>query len=101
MRATTPKHGIVATGTTSRKIINGLGAATNSCMMPLGDQEAMTKATMRLHRVGRLVNYHHAHSAAMVGTIAPRHTLSQRGQKTMMIATTGRAPEDGVACMPS
>jgi len=34
-------------------------------------------------------------------TVILCHTLSQHGHKTMTIAMTGGAPEDGVACKPN
>jgi len=50
----TLERGIMAIGSTSSKTTTDLGAATNSCMMPLGDQEALTKATARPRHVGWL-----------------------------------------------
>ena len=97
----TPEHEIMATNSTNSKTISDLGVATNPCMMPLDDQEAMTKAMARLRRVGWLAKHHHAHSAAMTGTAAPHHTMLRRGHKTMTIAMPERAPQDGVTCKPS
>ena len=101
MRATTLGHGIMATGTTNNKMTDGLGAATNYCMTPLGDQEAMMKATTRPCCVGLLAKHHRAHSTATTGTITPRHTIPQHGHKTMATATLGHAPQDGVTCKQS
>ena len=44
------------------------------------------------------MNHRRGYSAATVGTVAPHHIQTQRGQKTMTIAMTDRAPKDGVAC---
>jgi hypothetical protein len=97
----TPELGIVATGFVSNKTTNDLGAATNSCMMPRGDQEAMTKATLRPRHVGRLVKHHRAHSAAMTNTVAPCHTMPQHGHKTMTTTMPERTPQDDITCKPS
>jgi hypothetical protein len=58
MKATTLEFGIVATSSASNKTTNNLGAATNSHTMSPRNKEAMTKATVRPHRPGRLVNHH-------------------------------------------
>lgn len=42
---TTPEPGIVTTNSTRNPAIDSPGAATNSYTTPLGDQEAMAKAT--------------------------------------------------------
>jgi hypothetical protein len=52
-----------------------LGPATNSRTAPLGDQEAMMKATTRPCHVGWLANHHRAYNAATTDTVAPRHTI--------------------------
>ena len=65
------------------------------------NQETMTKAKRTLRCTGQLMNRHRGYSATTAGNVAPRHILPQHGQKTMMIAMTGRAPEDGIACKPS
>jgi hypothetical protein len=46
-QATTLELRIVAISSTSSKITNDLGATTNSRMTPSGDQEVMTKATVK------------------------------------------------------
>ena len=55
----------MTTSSTSNKMTNDLGAATNSRTAPPGDKEAMTKAMARPCRVGRLVNHHRAYSAKL------------------------------------
>jgi hypothetical protein len=95
----TPELGIVATNSTRRP--DDLGAITNSCTMPLRNQEAMTKITAEttLHKTaGEPL---HAYSVAMAGTVAPRHTLPRRGHKTMSTTMPRRALQDGVACKTS
>jgi len=81
----------MATGSTSSKTTNDLGAATNSGTSPPGDQEAMMKAIARPHHVGWLAKHQCAHSAATNGTVAPRHTMPRHGHKTMTTTTHGRA----------
>jgi hypothetical protein len=66
----------MATSSAGNKTTNDLEAATNSCTMPLGAQEVMTKATTRPRRLGWLVDHHHAYSAATTGTV--RHTTPLR-----------------------
>ena len=47
------------------------------------------------------MNHHRGYSATMANTVAPHHILPQHGQKTMTIAMTEHASEDGIACKPS
>jgi hypothetical protein len=91
MKATTPKVGIMAISSTSSKMINNLGVATNSHTTPPGDQEAMTKATTRPRHIGRLANHHHVYSSATTGTVAPRLPMLRCGHKTTITTMPGRA----------
>jgi hypothetical protein len=59
------------------------------------------KATVRPRHAGWLAKHHCAHSAAMIGTIAPRHTMPQHGHKTMMTTMPRCAPQGGVTYRPS
>jgi hypothetical protein len=85
-----PKARVVSVGSMTIKATGDPGAAINSCTTSSGDQEAMTKATMRPRRIGRLTNHHRTNSTVMTGTVAPRHTISRRGHKTMTTTTLGR-----------
>lgn len=49
--------------------------------MSPGEQEVVMKAIARPCCVGQLVNHRHANSAIMIGTIAPRHTMSRHGEQ--------------------
>ena len=87
----TPELEIMATSSTNDEVTNDLGVATNSCTVPLGDQEAMMKAMARQRCVGRLSKLPRAHSATTTGTVAPHHTMPRRGHKTMMTTMSRRA----------
>ena len=97
----TPELEIMATSSTNDEVTNDLGVATNSCTVPLGDQEAMMKAMARSHRIGRLAKHHHAYIATTTSTVAPCHTMPRRGHKTMMTTMPGYAQHDSVTCKPS
>jgi hypothetical protein len=66
-----------------------------------GNLETMTKTMTdtTLHRTAHEPDVPTV--PATIGTVAPRLALSQRGLKTMTMATPERTAEDGVACKPS
>jgi hypothetical protein len=64
----------------------------------------MIEATTSSCHAGQLVNHHRANNAVMTGTVASRHAMPQRGNKTMTTTTPGRAltlRKDDLSCKPS
>ena len=60
------------------KATDDLGAATFSrtvAATPPGEQETITKATVRPRHAGQLVNHHCANGAVTTGTVASRHAM--------------------------
>jgi hypothetical protein len=93
--------GIVATNSTSSKMINDPGAATYSCTMPPDDEEAMAKTTARPRRVGWLAKHRRTQSTATMGTVAQRHAMPRREHKIITTATPRCTPQDDITCKPS
>jgi hypothetical protein len=85
----------------AHRAIDDLGAATNSCMMPSKTRWWWSRPRQGPCCIRRLANHHHAYSAAMAGTVAPRHTMSRRGHKIMTTTTPIHTPQYDIACKPS
>jgi hypothetical protein len=85
----------------SDQAIDDPGRLPNLGTTPLGTRRRWWMPRRTPHYTGRLTNHHRGYSATTAGTVVSHHILPQRGQKTMTIAMTNRAPEDGVAYKPS